>query len=188
MNSYKGSLYYKEKGALNLYIQTKHRLNMYRNEYRNITRTGLVIICQNLQSQDNVGTILRTADAFLVEKVYLTSRSWNRGMATGAHKLQPLEYVKDARSVVNAYRRLGYRVVALEQSDQAADLKEYRFYRKTVLIVGNEGEGVTEETLASVDDCVHIPHLGWTESLNVAVSASIAFWEYTCHYRNGTLL
>lgn len=161
------------------FTQEKHRLGVARSDYHMMERSELVIVCQNVQNDYNVGGIIRTCDAMLVGKLYLTSKSWNRGAATGAHKLQPLEYVARAELIAQRYRALGYRIVALEQAAEAVPLTTYTFERRTVLMLGNEGEGVTPSLLAEVDDCVVIPQLGWTESLNVAVSASIAIWEYT---------
>ena len=146
----------------------------------------MFLILHNIRSAENVGSMFRTADAFGVEKIYLTGYTpapldrFKRPVskiaktALGAELTVPWQKSDDVSIVIELLKGKNVRIVALEQDARAVDLATYKAPQKWALIVGNEVEGVDAETLGLVDDVVEINMLGTKESLNVAVAAGIA--------------
>lgn len=140
----------------------------------------------NIRSAENVGSMFRTADAFGIEKIYLTGYTpapldrFKRPVhkiakaALGAEKTVPWERVEDISHCVTTVRQAGVRVVVLEQDARAIALSDYTPPASWALMVGNEVTGLEPEALALADDVVEIPMLGQKESLNVAVACGIA--------------
>lgn len=147
---------------------------------------SIVLLAHNIRSLWNVGSFFRTADAFGVEKMYLTGytaappRREITKTALGAEEYVPWERTEDPKKVVMTLRKQGYTIVALEQARGAVDLHTCASPSKVCLIVGHEVLGVPEELLKLCDAIVHIPMHGKKESLNVAVAAGIAL----CHLRS----
>ena len=149
---------------------------------------GYFLILQNIRSAENVGAMFRTADAFGVEKIYLTGYTpapldrFKRPVykiakaALGAEKTVLWERVTDISHCVNTVKQVGMRVVALEQDRRAVPLGAYVPPASWALVVGNEVTGIEADVLALVDDIVDIPMIGQKESLNVAVAAGIALY------------
>ncbi len=140
----------------------------------------LCLLAHNVRSLWNVGSFFRTADAFAVERIYLTGytgyppRREITKTAIGAEEVVAWEHHGDPSPVVQALKADGWQIVALEQAPGAQSLTEFRPSDKACLIVGHELQGVPEALLNVCDAVVHIPMLGRKESLNVAVAAGIA--------------
>ncbi len=140
----------------------------------------LVLIAHNIRSLWNVGSFFRTADAFKVEKIYLTGytatppRREIAKTALGADEWIAWEYQKDPAELLKSLKNDGWRIVSLEQSEKSITLTDYEVPEKVCLIVGHEVLGVSEELLKLSDDVVHIPMHGQKESLNVSVALGIA--------------
>jgi len=140
----------------------------------------ICLLAHNIRSLWNVGSLFRTCDAFAVEKLYLTGytgtppRKEITKTAIGAEEYVPWEQHEDPQGVIEKLKADGWRIVALEQTPDAADLESYEPPEKVLLIIGHELTGVPEEQLTLCDDTVHIPMHGQKESLNVAVAAGIA--------------
>ena len=147
----------------------------------------LVLLVHNVRSLWNVGSFFRTADAFAVERLYLTGytgtppRREITKTAIGAEEFVAWEAAKEPVSVVERLKQEGWQIVALEQAPGAVDLRNFRSAEHVCLIVGHELQGVPEDLLRIADVVVHIPMLGKKESLNVAVAAGIALH----HLRRG---
>ncbi len=144
----------------------------------------LALLAHNVRSLWNVGAFFRTADAFAVEKVYLTGYTGHpprpeiAKTAIGAENWVPWEHAKDPAPVLKALRADGWKIVALELTPTAADITRYEPGDKLCLILGHEVTGVPPELLAFADDAVKIPMLGRKESLNVSVAAGIALHHF----------
>jgi len=157
----------------------------------------IILVIHNVRSALNVGSMLRTAEGFRVEKVYMTgytpypeaeddSRLPHHRRKTGVqiHKtaLGAENFVKwqHRPDIDGCFRDLkddGYMIVALEQTDNAVDLNHFTTSKDIVLIVGNEIDGLDEGVLNMADRRVQIPMRGRKESFNVAIAAGIALYH-----------
>ena len=147
----------------------------------------VVLVLENIRSGNNVGAILRTADAFGLERVLLagyTPAPPHREIlktSLGAEEAVAWSRVENLPVALVGFRQNGYRVTALEQSTNATLLHDYRAaaHAGTVLILGNEVRGVTPETLALCDEVLEIAQVGHKQSLNVSVAAGVAAYALT---------
>ncbi|MFA6228509.1 MAG: RNA methyltransferase [Patescibacteria group bacterium] len=141
------------------------------------------VICDNIRSLYNVGSIFRTADALGVAQVWLggiTGTPEQKGVkkvALGAEETVAWEYVKQPWRAVEQLKRRGFKVVALELTKDSQNVKVFKPKFPLVLIVGNEVAGVSPALLNRCDAIVHIPMKGMKESLNVSVAFGIAAYE-----------
>lgn len=138
------------------------------------------LLAYNVRSLWNVGSFFRTADAFAVERIYLTGytghppRKEITKTALGAEEFVAWEHVRDPIPIVEELRKDGWEIVSLELHDRAVDLQTFRPKNKVCLLVGHELTGVPEELIQRSDAIVKVPMLGKKESLNVAVVTGIA--------------
>jgi len=143
----------------------------------------LEVICENIRSLYNVGSIFRTSDALGVKKIWLcgiTGTPEQKGMqkvSLGAENSVAWESAASAWRVVERLKKQGYKIVALELTKDSQNVKMAKLKGKIALIVGNEVDGVSAALLKRSDAVVHIPMRGIKESLNVSVAFGIAAWE-----------
>jgi len=139
-----------------------------------------VVICDNIRSLYNVGSIFRTSDALGVNKIYLcgiTGTPLQSGLAKvslGAENSVKWEHVKSTWRLIEKLRKDGYNVVALEQTKNSIDIKNLRPKFPLALVVGNEIDGVSESVLKRSNKSIYLPMKGVKESLNVSVAFGIA--------------
>ena len=145
-----------------------------------------VIMCEALQDPGNIGTVIRTAHASSLGGVVLTKGCCDlynpkivRSTMTGMMSLPVVQNVT-ATETVKFFREKGYRVIAGALTDYATDLYETSMEGKCLIVIGNEGNGVTEETLSMCDNVVKIPMENDAESLNAAIAGAVMMYE---HYR-----
>lgn len=146
----------------------------------------LVVVCAPLRSNVNLSRIVRTAACCGVGRL-IACGSPRIDTKIARDGLETLE-VEIRRSPLPALERLrteGYRLVGLEQTTGATNLHEYRFQRKTALVIGNERTGLTDGILAVLDDVVEIPVYGRPFSFNVATAASMALYEFCRQFPEG---
>ena len=152
-------------------------------EYKSVEKHRLAVVLDNIRSQHNVGSVFRTSDAFLVEKLFLcgiTSTPPHREIhktALGATDSVDWEYYSQTKDAILHLKSQGFSIVALEQTTNSVSFKDLDCSKPVALIIGNEVEGVSEDCLAMSDQVVEIPQYGTKQSLNVSVSAGIAIWE-----------
>jgi 23S rRNA (guanosine2251-2'-O)-methyltransferase len=157
----------------------------------------LVLVVHNVRSAYNVGSILRTADGFGVDKVYLSgftpyplakedSRLPHVAIradkqiaktALGAEGSVPWQHVQYISKLLTALKKQDYLIVALEQTAGAATLNDFRTKKDAVLIVGSEVGGVSQKILRQTDACLVIPMLGAKDSFNVAAVMAVALYH-----------
>ncbi len=155
-------------------------------EFKESKKTPLILVLDDVRSLNNIGSIFRTADAFRVEKIILcgiTATPPNKEIhktALGATESVHWEYVKAITDALMTLRADGVRVYALEQVEGAVMLDRFvsDSNLKYALVLGNEVHGVSQEAISHCDGCIEIPQLGTKHSLNVAVSAGVAVWEF----------
>lgn len=155
------------------------------DEFKSAEKTPLVIILDDIRSLHNIGSVFRTADAFLVEKIYLcgiTAQPPNKEIhktALGATETVEWEYVKEVTDAISKCREDGCVVMAVEQVENSIKLQDFQpeTGKKYALIFGNEVFGVSSAAISLCDGSIEIPQLGMKHSLNIAVSAGIVVWD-----------
>ena len=154
-------------------------------EFKDAEKTPVVVVLDNIRSMHNVGSVFRTADAFLVKAIYLcgyTPRPPHRDIqktALGATETVEWTYFHDAAKAVESLRDEEYSIFAIEQVEKSIPLHEFRReqYQKMAVVFGNEVSGVGVEVLQLCDGFIEIPQSGTKHSLNVSVAAGIVLWE-----------
>ena len=148
-------------------------------------KTPIIVVLDNVRSLNNVGSVFRTADAFLIEKIYLcgiTATPPNKEIhktALGATDSVEWQYIADTLEVVKQLKNEGVRIVSVEQAEYATMLQDFTPVKDTkyAVIFGNEVKGVAQEVVSASDEVIEIPQYGTKHSLNVSVSAGIVLWE-----------
>lgn len=153
--------------------------------FRAAEKTPVIILLDNVRSMNNVGSVFRTADAFLVEKIVLcgyTPQPPHRDIqktALGATETVTWEHASDTLAAVKRLQQEGCAVYAVEQAEQSIMLHQFVApqQQKIALVFGNEVEGVQQAVVSACDGCIEIPQFGSKHSFNIAVSAGIVVWE-----------
>ncbi|BDW92942.1 RNA methyltransferase [Flagellimonas marinaquae] len=148
-------------------------------------KSPIIIILDNIRSLNNIGSVFRTSDAFLVKKIYLCGITATpphkdiRKTALGATESVDWEYRKDTGELAAELQRDGVQLVAVEQAENATMLNDFTVETgKTIaLIFGNEVKGVSQEVVSMSDVVLEIPQFGTKHSLNISVSAGITVWD-----------
>ncbi len=154
-------------------------------DFKEAAKTPISIILDNIRSLNNVGSVFRTADAFLIEKIYLcgiTATPPHRDIqktALGATDAVSWEYVEDAIALSRKLQQDGVQLCAIEQAENAVMLNDFKPCReeKYALIFGNEVKGVQQELVSISDVVIEIPQLGTKHSLNISVSCGVVVWD-----------
>lgn len=155
------------------------------DEFKTAKKTPLIVILDNIRSLNNIGSVFRTADAFLVEKIYLcgiTATPPHKDIhktALGATDSVAWEYRENTLDLVGELKTSGYQVAAVEQAENALMLHEFQVgeQKKYALIFGNEVKGVSQEVVSACDLVLEIPQQGTKHSLNISVSTGIVVWD-----------
>ncbi|MET0243659.1 MAG: RNA methyltransferase [Flavitalea sp.] len=155
------------------------------SEFKDSKKTEIVAVLDNIRSMHNVGSVFRTADAFLLEGLVLcgyTPQPPHRDIhktALGATETVKWQYAPTTAEAVQKLKSEGYRVFAIEQAEDSIPLHAFSFNDndKLAVVFGNEVTGVDDNVLALCDGCIEIPQLGMKHSLNISVAAGIVLWE-----------
>jgi 23S rRNA (guanosine2251-2'-O)-methyltransferase len=155
------------------------------DEFRSAEKIPVVAVLENIRSAYNVGSVFRTADAFLIEKVFITGYTAKpphkeiTKTALGAQDSVDWKYFPTSGLAIEALRQEGYGVFAVEQAEGSISLENLQGLDidKIAFIFGNEVSGVENETLELCDGCIEIPQFGMKHSLNISVAAGIVLWE-----------
>lgn len=154
------------------------------DDFKSTEKIPVVVVLDNIRSGNNVGSVFRTSDAFLVEKIYLTGITAQpphrdiQKTALGATESVNWEYREDVVALVKDLQLDGYVAVSIEQAEKTTSLNDWSPEgKKIALIVGNEVKGVTQEVVDLSDECVEIPQFGTKHSLNVSVCTGIVLWH-----------
>lgn len=146
----------------------------------------LVVACSPLKSNINLSRIVRAAGCSGVTKVYATgSGRLDRNIARDGAEAVDIDTHRSLAPVLKQLKSDGYRLVGLEQTTNSQSLYEFRFDRRTCLVIGNERLGLTEEVLALLDEVVEIPMYGMPHSHNVATATAVAIYEYCRQFPRG---
>ncbi|MCF8274090.1 MAG: RNA methyltransferase [Flavobacteriaceae bacterium] len=154
-------------------------------DFKLVEKTPLIIILDNIRSLNNIGSVFRTSDAFLVEKIYLsgiTAKPPHKDIhktALGSTETVTWEYVEDTLYLVEKLKAEGVKVIAIEQAENATMLNDFKPQHQTTyaLVFGNEVKGVSQKVVSASDFVIEIPQYGTKHSLNISVSAGIVIWD-----------
>ncbi len=155
-------------------------------EFKAKKKQSIVLVLDNVRSMHNVGSIFRTADAFLIEKIYLcgiTAQPPHRDIhktALGATESVDWVYRKKTVELIEELKEEHYKIICIEQADKSIPLQDFMPYpdSKYCLIFGNEVFGVDDAIMATADSCLEIPQFGTKHSINIAVSVGIVLWDF----------
>ncbi len=145
----------------------------------------LVVVLDNVRSCHNIGSVFRTSDALLVEKIYLCGITSTppdkeiRKTALGAENSVAWEYLTSTLEIVSRLKEEGYVIVAIEQVEKSISLENYVPPEniKLALVFGNEVKGVQQEVVDVCDFALEIPQYGTKHSFNISVSVGIVLWD-----------
>ncbi|MDR2972174.1 MAG: RNA methyltransferase [Bacteroidales bacterium] len=153
-------------------------------QFKKKSKIPLIVILDNIRSMNNVGSIFRTCDAFIVEKLYLcgiTAKPPHKDIsktALGATETIEWEYVENVVELVQHLKQRNINVYLIEQTDSSIPLDQFQFSEEKIAIVlGNEVFGVSEALLPLCDGAIEIQQFGTKHSLNVTIVAGIVIWE-----------
>ena len=155
------------------------------DEFKRSEKIPVIVILENIRSMHNVGSVFRTADAFLIEAIYICGytaqppRKEIDKTALGATETVSWKYFLTTKEAIEALRTNGFKLFAIEQVDKSISLEKLSEINadKIALIFGNEVSGVEHETILMCDGCIEIPQFGMKHSLNISVAAGIVLWE-----------
>ncbi|HQW69061.1 MAG TPA: RNA methyltransferase [Flavobacterium sp.] len=154
-------------------------------DFKEAEKTPIIIILDDIRSLHNIGSVFRTSDAFLIEKIYLcgiTAIPPNKEIhktALGATETVVWEYQENVLSVIEKLKNETIAVYAIEQVENATFLQNFKVEKekKYALVFGNEVYGVNQKAIELCDGTIEIPQLGTKHSLNISVSAGIVVWD-----------
>ena len=170
-------------------------------DFKAAEKNPFVLVLDNVRSFHNVGSVFRTADAFLLEGIYLcgiTARPPHRDIrktALGATETVTWQYFETTTVAIRDLKAQNYLIIAIEQADESVMLQDIRFEKlltdffkkndvelpkekiKYALVLGHEVKGVSKEAMQMIDACIEIPQYGTKHSLNISVSAGLVIWD-----------
>jgi len=153
--------------------------------FKEAKKSPIIIILDNVRSLNNIGSVFRTADAFLVQKIYLCGITATpphkdiRKTALGATESVDWEYRKNTLELVDELKQSGVKIISVEQAENAVMLNDYEVGddETIALVFGNEVKGVSQEVVTASDLVLEIPQFGTKHSLNISVSTGVVVWD-----------
>jgi len=153
--------------------------------YKKAQKTPIIIVLDNIRSLNNIGSVFRTSDAFLIEKIYLcgiTAKPPHKDIhktALGATDSVDWEYVEETLTLIKELQQQHIKTIAIEQADNSIMLQDFTPKKDTkyAIIMGNEVKGVQQEVVSQADDVIEIPQFGTKHSLNISVTTGIVIWD-----------
>ncbi|WP_108869626.1 RNA methyltransferase [Aquimarina aquimarini] len=154
-------------------------------EFKASKKTPLIIILDNIRSLNNIGSVFRTADAFLIEKIYLcgiTATPPHKDIqktALGATDTVDWEHKSDTLALIQNLQAQHVKILSIEQAENAVMLNEFTTEpnQKYAIVFGNEVKGVQQQVVSESDTVLEIPQYGTKHSLNISVSAGLVVWD-----------
>lgn len=172
-----------------LKLDELNRVNI--EEFKEQEKLPVVVVLDNVRSMHNVGSIFRTADGFAIEKLVLcgiTAQPPHREIektALGATLAIEWVYFDDTLTAIDSLRQNGYKIIGIEQAQSSTMLNLFNpaHDQKYALIFGNEVNGISDEAMQKIDQCIEIPQFGTKHSFNIVISAGIVLWDFFAKLR-----
>ena len=175
--------------------QKKSMLELHRvgvEEYKKVEKLPVTVVLDNVRSEMNVGSVLRTADAFLIEQVILCGitpappKSEIHKTALGAEDSVSWKHFDSTLDAVKHLKAQGYTIASVEQVHDSVNLEHFDILpgQRVAIIMGNEVKGVSQDVVDASDLCVEIPQFGTKHSLNISCCAAIVMWHAFSRSRN----
>lgn len=160
-----------------------HRMGV--DEYRQVAKLPVTVVLDNVRSEMNVGSVFRTADAFLIERIFLCGitpqppKPEIHKTALGAEESVTWQYFPTTLAAVEQLKREGYMICSIEQVHESVSLERFVVNKgqKIAVVLGNEVKGVSQEVVDVSDSCIEIPQNGTKHSLNISCCAAIVMWH-----------
>jgi 23S rRNA (guanosine2251-2'-O)-methyltransferase len=154
-------------------------------EFKAAEKIPVVVVLDNIRSQNNIGSVFRTTDAFRLQGIFLcgiTATPPHREIqktALGATESVDWQYFSTTMEAILHLRTLGYTILAVEQAEGSVKLPDYHpeTGEKLAIIFGNEVNGIEDVILTLVDGCIEIPQYGTKHSINISVAVGIVIWD-----------
>ena len=154
-------------------------------DFKKTEKTSIIVVLDNVRSLNNIGSVFRTCDAFLIKKIYLcgiTATPPHKDIhktALGSTEAVDWEYVENIMDLVKRLKTENIKVVSIEQADNATMLSDFLPQTQTTyaLVFGNEVKGVKQEVVSASDLVLEIPQFGTKHSLNISVSVGVVVWD-----------
>lgn len=158
-------------------------------DFRVAEKHRVIAVLENVRSAYNVGSVFRTADAFLIEAIYITGYTAYpphkeiKKTALGAEDTVSWQYFPQMTEAIGQLKAMGYAIYAAEQVEQSISLERFMDHapERVAIIFGNEVTGVEQSTIVQCDGCIEIPQMGMKHSLNIATAAGVVLWEIVRH-------
>ncbi|WP_127844335.1 RNA methyltransferase [Psychroflexus aestuariivivens] len=155
-------------------------------DFKTATKTPLIIILDNIRSLNNIGSVFRSSDAFLIQKIYLcgiTAQPPHKDIqktALGATNTVDWEYAEKTEDIVKKLQAKNVKVCAIEQAENSKKLSDFQPQQNETyaFILGNEVKGVQQSVVDLADEVLEIPQLGTKHSLNISVTTGICIWDF----------
>lgn len=155
------------------------------DDYKKTDKISLVVVLDNIRSCNNIGSVFRTSDALLIEKIYLcgiTATPPNKEIhktALDAENTVEWKYMEKTEDVVSELQHAGYKVYAIEQVEKSISLPDFKpeASEKIAVVFGNEVKGVQQKVVNLCNGSIEIPQFGTKHSFNISVSAGIVLWD-----------
>ena len=156
--------------------------------FKDSEKTPLIIILDNIRSLNNIGAVFRTADAFLIEKIYLcgiTAKPPHKDIqktALGATDSVDWEYAENTLEVIKKLKTQGVFIASIEQAQESVSLENFKTSpnQKYAIVMGHEVKGVQQQVVSASDGVIEIPQYGTKHSLNISVSCGVVIWDLFC--------
>jgi len=153
--------------------------------FKKVSKTPLIVVLDNIRSLNNIGSIFRTSDAFLIEKIYLcgiTAKPPHKDIqktALGSTESVSWEYYDTTLEIANKLQEQGIELLSIEQAENATMLQDFIPNKHTTyaIIFGNEVKGVQQEIVSMSNHVIEIPQYGTKHSLNISVSCGVVIWD-----------
>jgi tRNA G18 (ribose-2'-O)-methylase SpoU len=155
------------------------------SEFKTAEKTPIIIILDNIRSLNNIGSVFRTSDAFLIEKIYLCGITAQpphndiRKTALGSTETVDWEYVENTLDLVEKLKAESVKVISIEQAENATMLDDFKPQPNTkyAFVFGNEVKGVAQDVVDASNVVIEIPQYGTKHSLNISVSCGVVIWD-----------
>lgn len=160
--------------------------------FKNAEKTPISIVLDNIRSLNNIGSVFRTSDAFLIEKIYLcgiTAKPPHKDIhktALGSTESVGWEYVEDTLELIKKLKNSNVEIVSVEQAENAIMLDEFspKKDKKYAFVFGNEVKGVLQDVVNESHYVIEIPQFGTKHSLNISVSCGVVIWDVFSKLKN----